>query len=110
VWCPTMHIGPIELRSCVVSMMRSDFCMVSSDTSASVHRWSIRPDKHDADIKMRANFAFKLMRPGFGPPLKRLGRTVPARRHAGRSLFPPALVSAVGAPRCRSHAGPGRTA
>jgi hypothetical protein len=54
----------------------------------------------------RANFAFKLMRPGFGPPLKRLGRTVPARRHAGRSLLPPGLVAAAGAPRCRHHAGP----
>jgi hypothetical protein len=53
-----------------------------------------------------ANFAFKLMRPGFGPPLKRLGRTIPARRHAGRSLLPPLLVAAAGAPRCRSHAGP----
>ena len=29
------------------------------------------------------NYAFKLMRLGFGPALKRLGRTVPARRHAG---------------------------
>jgi hypothetical protein len=29
------------------------------------------------------NFAFKLMRPAFGPALKRLGRTVPARRHTG---------------------------
>src|SRR5215212_2224178 len=29
--------------------------------------------------------AQKLTRPGFGPALKRLGRTVPARRHASRS-------------------------
>src|SRR5688572_988271 len=28
--------------------------------------------------------ALKLSRPGLGPPLKRLGRTVPSRRHAGR--------------------------
>jgi len=58
----------------------------------------------------RANLRVKLVRPRFGPPLKRLGRTVPARRHAGRSLLLPVLVVAAGAPRCRSHAGLGRTA
>ncbi len=34
----------------------------------------------------RPNSTLKLARPGFGPALKRLGRTVPVRRHAGCRL------------------------
>ena len=40
-----------------------------------------------------ANYTLKLTRPGFGPGLKPLGRTVPSRRHASCISLLPKLFS-----------------
>src|SRR5690242_7317037 len=50
------------------------------------HKACSRELQHLAHYPTRANFTLKPSRPGFGPALKRLGRTKLARCHVGCKL------------------------
>jgi hypothetical protein len=49
---------------------------------------SLSAPLHSFPLCASPNSTLKLSRPGFGPALKRLGRTVPARRHGGCKSMP----------------------
>jgi len=84
--------GPEMAEVCLPRVHREDHRIaepLSSDGLAGDHE-NFECFFHNRDTAT-PNLPVKLPRPGFGPRLKPLGRTVPARRHAGRSLLPPGV-------------------